>query len=58
MRRTNYSSSLYFVLRREAQEEGHSKTRNLDKNPAFSSFFLVFIFIFSKIASDFLIFAK
>ena len=29
VRRTNDSSSLYFVLRREAQEEGHSKTRNL-----------------------------
>ena len=34
-RRSNDSSSLYFMLRRESQE-AHSKTQNLRQNPAFS----------------------
>ena len=44
-RRTNDSSSLYFVLRRESQE-AHSKTRNLRQK---SGVFIIFLGVYFRI---------
>ena len=44
-RRSNDSSSLYFVLRRESQE-AHSKTRNLRQK---SGVFIIFLGVYFRI---------